>query len=166
MPNELLIFPHKRIRARIIKSYMERHGLTRAVCFSCGHASDELRAAGIDTLAVAPNGDLEARRWFSQGDIRRAFSGYFDATSGHLPAELMQEIGAAYREYLGALDGLVYVPCGSGETLVCLKMAYPRNNFVAVYNIDEATEYNAGAALNALVEALAERVVFYDKEGL
>ena len=155
----LLVFPHKAIRAKAIRLYMDEYGYKKAVCFSCGHASDALKSVGVETLAIAPNGDLEAHRWFRQGEIAENFNGFFDATSGHLPVELMNSIATEYRRYLGEIPMLNYIPCGSGETLVCLKMAYPDRKFVAVYNIDESTKYNEYAPLNSLVKAIAEDVI-------
>ena len=57
----------------------------------------------------------------------------------------------------------VVVPTGSGETLVCLAMAFPKVKFIARYNIDAATEYHEEAPLNKLVERLAFRIEFADK---
>lgn len=161
--DEVLRFPHKAIRAQAIKKYMEQAGYTRAVCFSCGNAARELEAAGVDVLHIGEHGELAPRKWFSQAEIARDFAGYFDATSGNLPAELMGDIARRYREHLqDTLDDTVYVPTGSGETLVCLKMAYPDKHFVAVYNMDEATAYSEEAPLNELVALIADRVLFAD----
>lgn len=156
---KLLVFPHKVIRAKVIKQYMSEYGYRRAVGFSCGHASEALKMAGIETLAVAPNGDLEANRWFRQGEIAEKFQGFFDATSGHLPFELMNLIAAEYKRYLGEIPMMNYIPCGSGETVICLKMAYPDRKFFAVYNIDESTKYEENAPLNSLVRVVAEKVI-------
>lgn len=160
---ELLRFPNKAIRATAIRKYMNKYGYQYAVCFSCGHASDELRKAGVPTLAIAPNGDLEAKRWFPQGEVANTFKGFFDATSGHLPMELMEIIGQEYRAYLGEIPEYNYIPSGSGETLVCLKMAYPGKRFCAVYNIDDATRYDEENPLNAIVAAIAEKIIFIKK---
>lgn len=162
MEVELLRFPHKRLRSVAIKQYMEKAGYRKAVCFSCGNAAQELARAGVDVLHIGPNGVLEPRRWFTQAEIANCFREYFDATSGHLPAELLKVLAKIYRGYLGEIgDGRIYVPTGSGETLVCLKLAYPDKKFVAVYNLDASTEYNEAAPLNDLVRVLADEVVFY-----
>lgn len=156
---KLLRFPHKRIRAQVVRKYME--GVyTRAVCFSCGNAATELEKAGVDVLHIGAHGVLAPNKWFTQAEIKHTFPEYFDATSGHLPMELMDALGKAYAEHLGALPETVYVPSGSGETVVCLKLAYPHTHFVAVYNIDEATEYSPGCPLNALVRLLCDDIVF------
>lgn len=156
----LLRFPHKKIRAQVIKQYMQESGYTKAVCFSCGNAADALIAEGVDTLHIGENGVLTPNKWFSPEEIANIWVGRFDATSGHLIHYLMEKIGKAYKEYLGTLPNIVYVPSGSGETLVCLKMAYPEIDFVAVYGLDKATEYNENAPLNTLVRILARDIYF------
>lgn len=161
---ELLRFPHKQIRAEAIRDYM-RGRYDKAVCFSCGNAAKALEAAGVETLHIGEHGDLAPRRWFTQAEIHDMFPDYFDATSGHLPMELMRDISRKFAEYLGDLPELVYVPTGSGETLICLKMAYPKHKFVAVYNLDAATEYSDGAPLNELVKAVSEYAVSGNYKG-
>lgn len=158
MKNKLLRFPHKKIRAAVIKEYMG-NTYRRAVCFSCGNAARELEKAGVNVLHIGAQGVLEPRKWFTQAEIHNTFPDYFDATSGHLPMELMLKLGEAYAAHLGALPETVYVPSGSGETVVCLALAYPKTNFVAVYNIDEATEYSPYCPLNKLVKALCKNIV-------
>lgn len=159
----LLRFPHKQIRAQVIKEYMEAGGYERAVCFSCGHAAQELADAGVDVLHIGPHGVLIPGRWFTQAEIHRDFPGFFDATSGHLPNDAMVALAEAYKAYLGPKYGIYYVPTGSGETVVCLKMAYPEAEFVAVYNIDEATEYSAQCPLNPLVRLMCKSVIMDGK---
>ena len=159
---ELLRSPNKRLRAIAIKEYMQDYQLKGVVCFSCGNASRALREAGVDTLDISPTGDLQALRWFTPGEIAREFPGRLDATSGHLGPELMNRIARTFREYFGEgeeLAGNVYLPTGSGETLVALKMAYPWAAIHAVYDLDAATEYSEEAPLNALVEVLAESII-------
>lgn len=135
---------------------MQRAGYTKAVCFSCGNAAQALIDAGVDTLHIGAKGALTPNHWFKQNEIARTFPGYFDATSGHLPMELMLAIAAAFKSHLkDSLEDVVYVPSGSGETLVCLQLAYPEKKFVAVYNLDNATEYDDNAPLNRLVDILA-----------
>lgn len=159
--NNLLRFEHKKIRANVIKEYI---GADKPViCFSCGNASRELKLAGLNVLDISPSGDLLALRWFTINEIKQKFPGYFDATSGHLDITLMGLIGKAYKERLGELlSSPCYVPCGSGETLVCLKLAYPEVEFIAVYNLDSATEYSENAPLNDLVKVLAKDVIYGD----
>jgi len=163
---ELFNFPHKQIRAAVIRQYMAENGFVKAVCFSCGNASRALREAGVDTLDISPAGDLSPGRWFTQAEIQRTFPGMFDATSGHLPAELMTRIAGAFRAHLGPISGHIYLPTGSGETLIELKMAYPELIITAVYGLDKATEYSTQAPLNALVRALASDIIFlHNTEG-
>lgn len=160
MEVELLRFPHKKIRAAVIKDYMIEHGYKKAVCFSCGNASRALKEAGVDVLDISATGDLLSRRWFEPSEVAKWFPDCLDATSGHLSVELLNRVARAYKDYLGDLPSVNYVPTGSGETIVCLKMAFSDKKFVAVYNINEATEYSDSAVLNGLVRAVADRVVF------
>ena len=163
MEAELLRFPHKKIRAAVIKEYMQECGYKKAVCFSCGNASTALKDAGVDLLDMSPYGDMIAQRWFTPSEIMKWFPDSLDATSGHLSIELMSKIGKAFKEYLGELPQVNYIPTGSGETITCLKMAYPDKEFVAVYNIDQATEYSEQATLNGLVQCMASNIIFADK---
>lgn len=163
MAVELLRFPHKKIRAEVIKRYIQGR-YEKAVCFSCGNAARELQAAGVNTLHIGVNGDLQPNKWFTQQEIATAFPTHFDATSGHLPAELMIMLAEEYKKYLGELPDLVYLPTGSGETLICLKLAYPATQFVAVYNLDSATEYDSRCVLNKFVELAADGIIYNGKE--
>lgn len=157
MEVELLRFPNKALRAQVIKEYMKEYGFDKAVCFSCGNASRELKLAGVDTLDISVSGDLLANRWFTMGEIKKAFPEYFDATSGHLPWECMMRIAQKYKEYFKELPAVVNLPTGSGETLVCLKMAFPETEIIPIYNIDTATLYEPGAPLNSLVKIICKK---------
>lgn len=157
---KFLEFEHKKIRALAIKRYLENSKYKGVVCFTCGNAAKELKAIGVEVVEVGVNGVLEPKKWFSGKEISYIFNNYFDATCGHLPFELMNEISVKYKEVLGELkDDIIYVPTGSGETLICLKMAYPNKKFIAVYNISKATEYHKEAPLNKMVELLAHKIV-------
>lgn len=152
--------PAKRIRARVIARWCKRAGVAGVVAFSCGNATRELRRAGLYVVEVAPRGALRAGRWWGADEIRRAWPHLLDATSGHLPAPLMLEIATALRRHLGRLGAGPYlVPTGSGETIVCLAMAYPRTRFVAAYDDrDPATRYEPRAPLAPLVRAFAHEI--------
>ena len=154
---ELLRFDAKRRRSKAVARYMRANGYDRAVCLSCGNASRELREAGVDVLDVSPTGDLLALRWFTPAEVRRWFPDAFDATSGHLPIDCMAAVAREFADV--ELPEEAWVPTGSGETLVCLKMAHPSARLHAVYNLGDATRYDPRAPLNSLVEALAESVV-------
>ena len=131
------------------------------MCFTCGHAAEELRRAGLRVVGVGPAGELGARAWWPASRIAATWPHLLDATSGHLPTPIMAEIAQALRRELGELDEDVTwrVPTGSGETLVCLAWAYPHARFVAAYDDRQAaTTYDRRAPLNGLVESLAWRV--------
>jgi hypothetical protein len=147
--------PTKTIRARLVADEVEDAGWRGVVCFSCGNASRALKEAVPYVVAVAPGGDLVAARWWTPAEVHRAWPDLLDATSGHLPAHLMIELSTALRDHVGQLREPAYrVPTGSGETIVCLRMAYPGTTFVAVYDDnDPATLYDYRAPLVALVKA-------------
>ena len=94
-------------------------------------------------------------------EIRQLFPMAFDATSGHLPADLMREIAVRMRNELTFDTDTEYtIPTGSGETVVCLKMAFPNINFIPQYdNSDPSTEYNDEAPLNEVVRAMFNKIV-------
>lgn len=151
----------KKVRAAVIREYMERNGIACAVCFSCGNASRELRMAGVNVLDISPSGDMEARRWFTQEEIRRLFPAAFDATSGHLPMDVMLRISARLRAKLEGqyVAGRTYtIPSGSGETVLCLAMAFPECSFVAEFDdADPARRKEQDAPLIPLIRAKFER---------
>jgi len=139
----------KKIRARVVANYLRSIGKPKCVCFSCGNASRELKLVGLDVIEV-----IRPPRWYSLAEIQLEY-GVFDATSGHLPMPLMLDICNKLYLKLRSFPDVEYLPTGSGETFVCLKMAFPKSKIYAVRNLDEATEYNPQAPLNRLVEALA-----------
>ena len=150
-----LEFPNKKIRAEVIKEYVVKAGYKGVVAFSCGNATKALREVGLRVIDISPNGELIANKWWEPYEIANIFEGYFDATSGHLPLFLMIKIAKEFKKYLGELPDWHYrVPTGSGETIICLKMAYPDKYFFAVYNLNEATKYNKEAPLNFIIDNL------------
>lgn len=164
MRNKLFEFPNKALRAQAIKEYMQKYGFDKAICFSCGNASRALKEIGVDTLDISASGDMLALKWFKIGEIKKAFPNYFDATSGHLPLDCMQMVAETFKAYLGEIPDEITLPTGSGETLVCLKLAYPKTKINAVYNLSSATQYDNDAPLNKVVELLAESVTKKEKE--
>lgn len=164
LDEKLLRFPHKAIRAKVIRDFIADKGYDGVVCFSCGNASRELKKAGLNVLDISPQGDFIPNRWFHPSEVSQAFTGRYDATSGHLSMEVMLKIAEAYKAHFGERLPSNYIPTGSGETFVCLKLAYPHENLYAVYNIDAATRYEEKAVLNDLVKALAAGIIFCDEE--
>lgn len=162
---DLLMFPNKKIRAEVIKEYLTGKNYKGVVCFSCGNATRELKNVGLDVIDISPNGDFIPLHWFQPSLIKKIFPDYFDATSGHLDMEVMTTVAKRYKEVLqDKIKDINYIPTGSGETLVCLKLAFPDKKFIAVYNIDNATKYEKEAVLNALVKLMSEKIVFMDSE--
>ena len=149
----------KRIRAQVIKEHMERHGIKHAVCFSCGNSSSELKRIGVPLLDISPQGDMRANRWFTQEDIRELFPEAFDATSGHLPIDMLNQIAARIRQSVSIeqATGCYEVPTGSGETIVVLSLAFPTIQFKPIYNENDSTRYEEQAPLNLLVEAVTKK---------
>ena len=91
------------------------------------------------------------------------FPKHFDATSGHLSITMMELLGSLLKSHinrnLNTSNTKWLVPTGSGETLVALKMAMPDSEFIAVYNLDEHTEFSCHAPLNSLVTISAEYII-------
>lgn len=166
MEVELFTFPNKALRAQAILAYMALTGREMAVCFSCGNASKALKKEGVKTLDISATGDLIANRWFQQYEVAKYFPEYFDATSGHIPVECMLDVARRFKEYLKKIPDEIYLPTGSGETLVELKLAFPETRINAVYNLNDATRYDEECVLNGLVRIMANKIIFADKEGI
>lgn len=160
---KLLTFPHKQIRSKVIQEYI-KDNYTKIVCYSCGNAGRALEELNLDVLHIGEEGILTPNKWFTMKEINHYFHEYFDATSGHLNIEIMQLIAEEYKKYLKELPSIVYVPTGSGETIICLKLAYPKTKFIAVYNLGKETEYNPNAPLNKLVELISEEIILNGAE--
>lgn len=159
-----LDFPNKKLRSKVIKEYLSKANINKVVCFSCGNASRELKNIGLNVLDISPIGDLTANKWFKSNDILKYFSEYFNATSGYLPFDLMYNIGQEFKNYLGDIPNENYIACGSGETLVCLKLAYPQKEFVAVYdNNNNATKLDKETPLFPLVKILAKDIIIKER---
>lgn len=156
----MLIFKERKsIRARTIVTYAHKADYKGIVCFSCGNASRELKIASdpynIPTLQICPNGDLQSTKWWTPEGIHKVWPDYFDGTSGHLPLFLMHRIAEDFKGFLGKLYNDLYeLPTGSGETITCLRLVYPNVEFQPVYNLDPPTNWEAGAPLNDVVEAM------------
>ncbi len=154
--NNVLRFPNKQIRAIVIADYIKAADYKGCVCFSCGNASAALKETGLFVIDVSPGGDLQARRWWLPEEIRRVWPDLFDATSGHLPAFLMIRIAAAFRKHLGNLEEPLYeVPTGSGETIQCLRWAYPSVFFSPVFDCGKGTERDERSPLLRIAEQTA-----------
>lgn len=157
---DILKIENKKIRSRVIKKYLDSIGENKVVCFSCGNATRELKKVGLDVIDVSPNGILLPNCWFRSNDFAHYFPNFFNATSGYLPLDLMYDIGIEFKKELGDIKSPVYVASGSGETLVCLKLAYPDVDFIAVYdNSNIATTYDADSPMHPLIKLLAKDII-------
>jgi hypothetical protein len=152
----LLKFPAKQLRARVIARHVYAAGYPGIVVFTCGNAATALRrATNASVLEIGPKGELSPNRWYTPAEIHKTWPYLFDATSGHLPIPLMVEIAGEFKQYLGELSGLQLVPTGSGETILCLSLAYPDVPFVAVYdNSKPPTTRDPHSPLNPIIDAL------------
>jgi hypothetical protein len=158
-----LEFPErKRLRARVVSEYALAAGYRECICFSCGHAS----AALAEFMPTFNPCEAGLDHWYTPEEIHRRYLDRFDATSGHLPLFLMQRLAERFYYYLAPLDqGTVVVPSGSGETILCLKLAYPAVNFVAEYDNNKPwLRYEESAPLNAVVGALCQVVHIKENE--
>lgn len=120
---------------------MQEASIQTAVCFTCGNAADWLRNMGVDVISIGHGQDLEPKGWWKPCRIQKTWPHAFDATSGHLPLPLMLDIAKTLNSVLGDLrEGEYEVPTGSGETVFCLRLAYPRIKFVPVFGVGKGTE--------------------------
>ncbi len=144
----------KKIRARVIKEYLNSIGQNKCVCFTCGNSSKYLIAEGLDVIEV-----LNTDHWWTYAEIQSHYK-CFDATSGHLPLPLITEVANRMNKALAnTIEHDEDIACGSGETFLCLKMAFPFIKINPVYNLDRATQFNEQAPLNDLVDALKAQPV-------
>lgn len=145
----------KRIRSEVIAEHLLALGTKKCVCFSCGNAADSLTAAGLDVVYIGERAALSPQKWFTFSEIAYCFNGLFDATSGHLPIPLINRIAEKMRQEQPVYCGPLAIPSGSGETILCLRLAYPNLLFTAAYDdSNPATQYNLDAPLNQLVDLL------------
>ena len=149
----MLTFPErKQIRAKVIAAYVREAGYRGVVAFSCGNAAAALRDEGLVVVEVGPMGGLRPGKWWRPAEVHQCWPDLFDATSGHLPIPLMLDIAWAFRKHLGDLPGGGYeVPTGSGETIVCLRWAYPAISFTPIYGMGAGAKYEVEAPLNQIV---------------
>jgi hypothetical protein len=186
----LVRFPFKELRAFVIADYVNRSGYSGVVCFGCGNAAAELRRAGLTVVDVSAKGDLMANRWWRPWEIRKAWPHLFDATSGHLPLFMLVTI-AKYlkaraftiltlvmdeyrtanmhlgREFEAERDVEFLIPSGSGETVICFRLAFPQYNFIPVYdNREPGTLWEQEAPLNYAIEALFKDIVIHGTDSI
>lgn len=159
------ILPNKEIRSRVVAEYCKEANISGVVCFSCGNASAALKKIGLDVLEMLPSNSLVINKWWTPEEIKKAWPDRFDATSGHLPLFLMMRIAEGYKKYLSSLQqvisskNVIDVPTGSGETIICLCLAYPNTKFNAIYNTsNRGTKYEENAPLNKIVRIMANEI--------
>lgn len=155
MKRTVLRFSAKQIRSSVVAGYVRAAGYRGVVVFSCGNSAAALREQGLDVLEVGPRGVLKTDKWWTPAEIQRVWPELFDATSGHLSAPLMGDIAKAFRAHLGELPAAPYtVPSGSGETIFCLRAAYPLLDFQASYDDSKPeTQRHPNAPLNPFVDS-------------
>jgi hypothetical protein len=155
MKRQVLRFPHKQIRSRVVADYVRAAGYRGVVAFSCGNSAEALRKEGLEVLEIRPRGDLQSDKWWTPARVHRTWPDLFDATSGHLHTPLMGDIAKAFRAHLGELPEARYiVPSGSGETVCCLRVAYPLVDFEASYDDSKPeTQRHPNAPLNPFVDS-------------
>ena len=160
-PTEVLRFPNKYLRSLAIAKYLRAAGYTGAVVFTCGNAADALRQRFVSSdnftiVEVGPRGTLKTDKWWTPAEIHSTWPALFDATSGHLTLPLMLQVAVEFKRFL--LDKIeigkqYYVPTGSGESIVCLHVAFPNTAFCAVYdNSEPSTTRDPEAPLNKFVD--------------
>jgi hypothetical protein len=162
----------KKIRAELIRDHLVSKGLNRCVCFSCGHSAGLLEAEGLNVVYIGEKGILKPNKWFTPEEIQKVFNGLFDATSGNLNDSIMGQIAIRLREIkkrqelyslfeknpyfdLNSIDrfdpdnNTYLIPTGSGETIICLTLAFPQTRFVPIrVQGVSSTEFQEGYPLN------------------
>lgn len=119
----LIPLPNKRIRAEVIRDY---YGKQPVYCFSCGNSTKALEEAGVNVTSIT-----DAIEYVAPKDSDTRYGGV-NVTSGYLPIHLIENLAGEYRERMGDPGGIVYVPCGSGETLLALSYFIPIGSIIAV----------------------------------
>lgn len=147
----------KDIRAKVIKKHLDAIGTNKCICFTCGNATISLRSHGINVISIGDNEELKTNKWWTYSEIQKYF-GLFDATSGHLPLPLINDISIQVRDKLNSMikdiDEIIDIPTGSGESLLIMCMAFPKKRFRSIRLNNKETVYNIDAPLNHLVEYL------------
>lgn len=137
------------MRALVIKEHLLGTKYKGVVLFTSGEAgralSDVLK--GTKYKVIIPR----TKKWHTPKDIALKWPNYFDATSGHLPLWLMVKIANVFRQ-MHLSKPCYVVPTGSGECIICLKLAYPQKEFVAVYNLGKPTKFEPNAPLNDIIK--------------
>ena len=146
----------KATRARLIAEHLGHPAEPRVVCFTSGNAGEQLRQLELQPVCVGPAEMLSTCHWWTPAEVRAAWPGHFDATSGHLPMHLMVQLGQELRHQLGELPPAAAVLTGSGETILALSWACPGTELVAVVNADEHTLHHAQMPLASSVAAACE----------
>lgn len=157
-PARLLRIPNKKWRSEVIADYVRKQGSDKVIVFSCGNAAKALVDQGLDVISGGPQGcTFVPEKWYTPEEVAAKWPDRFDATSGHLSEKLMGMIARRFKAGVGSLrDENIIIPTGSGETVYCLKMAYPRVNFIALYDEDDpATKFDAENPFNAKVQQVA-----------
>jgi len=145
----------KKIRSTVIAEYLLSINTNKCVCFSCGNSALFLKEAGLNVVYVGEKASLIPSKWFTFNEISNYFNGLFDATSGHLPFPLMIRISELMKKEMPIYKGKTDILTGSGETIICLKLAYPNVNFKPIREENNpATEFNVNAPLNKLIDII------------
>jgi hypothetical protein len=157
---KILRIPNKQWRSEVIADYVRNVlGHNKVIVFSCGNAARALKEQGLDVISGGPPGkcDFVPDKWYSPEEIAQKWPDRFDATSGHLTQEMMQRIAQRFKSGIGPVKpDNVIIPTGSGETIFCLKLAYPDKNFIALYDEDDpATKFEESNPFNRKVRDIA-----------
>lgn len=148
----------KQIRADVIYDHLKKSDLKpEVICFTSGNSAKYLKEKDLYVLAYGSNQKHKPDHWYNFTEIAKKFK-MFDATSGHLPMPLMNEIALRLKKVLRnkfKKHQIYYIKTGSGETIVTLKMAFPKINFHPIRLPDYShTEYHKEAPLNNLIFSL------------
>jgi hypothetical protein len=123
----------KKIRAEVIRDRLPP-GISRVICLSCGNAvrSLEETITGARVVGVDPRSPVVTTREITIDELWRYFGPEsFNATSGYLPLDWLEEIGQRIYKIIPSAP-CYFVPCGSGETMMALSFFVPIGRMVGV----------------------------------
>lgn len=133
----------KDIRSKIILKHLHKNPVYKgAFILSCGNAYKSLKEMGesksVNVLGLSTTHPYKdsiqlERRFYSLAELNLLYPDKFNATPGALNTELMYQLGEdIYRKLMlkGYHAEKLYVPVGSGETIVALSNIIQKDNLI------------------------------------
>ncbi len=132
-------FPNlKKARSTVIVVHALLNSISKICLFSCGHAYKSLHTVA-EPYGIEVHWIRGEDRYYSREEVNELYPSYFDATCGALSIDLMHELGCILHKHLldqGYNDEILYVPVGSGETIVALGHHIPHSKLIGYHSKD------------------------------